>query len=295
MGEGRLATTGTGLFWAARNDSGDLTFYSGQGHWERVRFSASRLKDEWPYPQEVRAAKALEAIYGETDDGRLERIDAYIHAEDRIQAIAALWQLTANGKNPRINDYLERLSQEKDLPVFLQIHLREALSRRKKEWIGSQGDLQMIERWLSTPWKETAPPWKDPNTFSLASSDESSLFGWLRAIACQTAQFTRLHILDFYIKALANPQRSSKFHSRLLAELRGGVGTQWTPGERAIGEKYLAEAINQRQSPGERRAAAVLLHAFAPFNEAETKALRALLAATKDDTVAKELRALLGE
>ena len=153
----------------------------------------------------------------------------------------------------------------------------------------------MIDRWLCSPWKETAPAWKDPNTFSLASSDELSLFGWLRGIACRTDQFSRLQILGFCIKALGNPERSMKFQTQLLAELKGGVQSQWTVGERAIAEKYVVQAISTRQSLAERRAAVVVLRIFAPLSELETKELRDTLAATKDDSVAKELRALLGD
>jgi hypothetical protein len=73
------------------------------------------------------------------------------------------------------------------------------------------------------------------------------------------------------------------------------VKFEWTHKERNERFGYLVERVNESTGVAERAAAARLLGIFAPFGAGQTKELRALLAATKDDTVAKELRALLGE
>jgi hypothetical protein len=284
---------GAGVFWIRKAEMEKLGFARARA--KQFRFEQSCLKQDWPYSTVIAAAEALGEIYGETDQGRLRRIDAHIRSENRIKSLAAIWQLTENYKDKRLLEYLRNLSNEPTLAIPIQVHVDLVLRLRMNDWSSSDAEAKMVERWLTAAWQEGGPTSLGSDKPSILDSDEGSLLAWMRSMVRTDHSFPHLRLLDFAVKARANPNRSRAFHDALVKEYRESVTVLWSPVERAEGAAYLAKAARDRQTLQEKVAAARFLSIFAPLNDEQTKQIRALLDSSPDEAVARELRALVKE
>jgi hypothetical protein len=287
---------GEGIFWITKDDLGKLKFCTDADDHLRFRFNNSRIKggDDY-YPLLLGPAEALETVYRASDQNRLARIDSVLKSGDIAKAQAVMWQLSKNSKDPKITDYLVELGRDRTLRVSVQIEVHHAIWARVKDWLGSAEQLQMVDRWLTEPWKDSHRPWNDPKKPTITGSDEANLFQWLRGMARRRDAMSHAHLLDFAVKGLANPQRSNEFRVRLLDEYKNTFATLWSRDELKEGFAYLVNAVKSRPKAAEKAAAAKLLAIFAPYAEDQRKQLRALLTVAADESVARELKIRLGD
>jgi hypothetical protein len=207
-------------------------------------------------------------------------------------------------KNARLAEYLLLLTEERSLPILVQMDLHAALRWKWKDkaWARSKGELEMVGRWFADPWKEPPSPYREKDQPSWNGTVEENVVRWLWSVTASGAKpYSGPEFLEFGIKGLANSARSAKFKEELIGKLKEIKNTEalWkieTPlSEVDASTAFLLDAIEKRPSIGERAAAAKLLSIFAPLSVEHNKQIRAFLDSTPDEAVARELRALLKE
>jgi hypothetical protein len=277
-----------GIFWVTENKASGRLDLKVPGL-NSTSLTGFVLTDYRFFAHELALAKVLETIYRETDEGRLRRIDSYVKSEDMGKARVALFQLTRNARNPRLSEYLVELSREATLVILVQIEIHDALRKVKKDWAGSPGDLKMVRRWFTAPWKEAdRPRYNLDNPW--AGSEEDNLVRWLRAAAIHKS-YSCVQQAEMVINGLANPHRTSKFKDELLRAM-GPFLSQRTNGDAFA---YSTKMVMDGPKPAEKFAAVRLLKVFAPFDEARRGQLRTLVSGQTDNQLSREIQSLLGD
>jgi hypothetical protein len=278
VGSDPLCEGDVGLFWLRQEKP------AGKLHLAQAWGIGHVLKGAKDFETNVRLAEVRESIYRESDERRVRRIDTYVKSKDSEEALTAIQQLTWHRKNldnPRIVAYLLGLARDPTLAVFVQMHIHDALSSTKG-WRGSPVEQKMVERWFAEAWE------------GAEGALDQRLMRWFSA-GIALKHYTASQELSFAMKGLASLHRSTELKTQLFEMARRARESSWPVDQQAAAFAALAKSVQAAPNKQEKAAAAKLLGVFAPFGPAQTTQLRTILAATTDDPVARELRALLGE
>jgi hypothetical protein len=258
-------------------------------------FYPTSFANDARYPAALQIASDMEAIYGESDEGRFKAIDRLIRSKDAERSVTALNQLASNVTAPRITEYLMNLTHEPSLPIATQIILWSHLRVRKKDWVGSPGERELVNHWFAGRWDEDPSDATRPWLFRTESTVLSSLRTIGLGVRPEAFKTACERQLELAIKGLANPRRSDMFKKGILLELKTLAGYFSKPREKSEGFAFLFEVIKSKSPWDERLAAAQLLALLTPLDDDQKRRIRALADSYELNMLGRELRARLAE